>query len=86
MNKPCPKCGEQPELVRVGSSYWLAQCKTRHMPFRIQGHTMKTQRAALDQWDRIYADSKTPNVKLTGKPGTHRPESTVVQASGAVNG
>lgn len=57
----CPKCGQPPEVVRVGSGrYWLAQCKTSHMPFRIVGHVMKTKRAAIEQWERIYAQKVTP--------------------------
>lgn len=60
----CPRCGGQPETVRVGATYWRAQCPKQHMPWRVLGHTMKTKRAALEEWDRIYADSKTPNVAI----------------------
>ena len=63
MNTPCPKCKGQPQLERVKASYWRAACPVEHHPFRIYAHTMKTQRAALDEWEKMLADSKTPNAK-----------------------
>ncbi|KWA84137.1 hypothetical protein WL29_22500 [Burkholderia ubonensis] len=49
---PCPKCGKQPETVKVGS-YWKTQCGTKHL-LPVAGHTMKTKREAIEQWNIAY--------------------------------
>lgn len=51
---PCPKCGAAPNLVRVGAKYWKAKCPTEHLLERFEGHPMKTQREAWEQWEVAY--------------------------------
>lgn len=48
----CPRCGKAPVVIRVGS-YWKMCCPTDHL-IPINGHTMKTKRAALAEWDKTY--------------------------------
>ena len=60
----CPKCGEEPTLVRVGTKYWKAKCPTEHFLTRIEAHAMKTQREAWEQWEVAYG-SKAAAIALS---------------------
>lgn len=52
---PCPRCGNAPVMARHGSRYWQAKCPTDHGPLNsIEGHPMKTQREAWEQWEKTY--------------------------------
>lgn len=51
---PCPKCNEQPVLVKVGTQYWKAKCPTEHLLARVEGHAMKSKRDAWSQWETAY--------------------------------
>lgn len=42
-------------MTRHGSCYWKAKCATDHgLLNRIEGHPMKTQREAWEQWEKTY--------------------------------
>lgn len=49
---PCPKCGKLPETIKTGSS-WRTRCPTAHL-IPVTGHTMKTKREAIEQWNLAY--------------------------------
>ncbi|ELG7182279.1 TPA: hypothetical protein ACP3ZG_004825 [Pseudomonas aeruginosa] len=51
---PCPRCGSAPVMSRHGSSYWKAKCPNDHGLHRVEGHPMKTQREAWEQWEKNH--------------------------------
>lgn len=50
----CPTCGELPQAKKVGS-FWRVSCESgRHVLRPVQGHTMKTKSAAIQEWNREF--------------------------------
>jgi hypothetical protein len=39
-------------MSRHGRSYWKAKCPNDHGLSRVEGHPMKTQREAWEQWEK----------------------------------
>lgn len=50
---PCPKCGREPEAVRV-RSFWIVRCPVQHFPMNMQGHPMHTKLEAETQWNEQF--------------------------------
>lgn len=54
----CPKCDAEPILVRSGSAYWRVKCEKYHIPYRIEGPVMKTQKDAIAEWNKMCSEQK----------------------------
>jgi hypothetical protein len=50
---PCPKCGAQPEVQRLGAN-WRFRCNLGHSLRQVTGHTMSTKGEAAREWNREH--------------------------------